>query len=65
MKQIKATQNERLDTVVFREYKSLDNFGKVLEQNKHLQNKAVLSDGDIINLPILETVIKKEVSALW
>lgn len=65
MRQIKAKEFERLDEIVNREYNSLKNFGGVLEANPHLQGKAFLNDGDVVNLPIFEQEVKKEVKALW
>ena len=65
MTQVKAKKNDRLDSIVFEYYGSLENFGKVLEANVHLQNKVILNDGDIVYLPFFEKVAKKEVKALW
>ncbi len=65
MRQIKAKERERLDEIVFREYKTLKDFGGVLEANPHLQGKTFLNDCDIINLPIFKKEVKKEVTALW
>jgi len=65
MRQIEANNKERLDEIVYREYKTLKDFGGVLEANPHLQDKSFLSDGDIVYLPIFEKEVKTEVSGLW
>lgn len=58
MKKILATEKERLDEIVYREYKTLEVFEKVLEHNPHLTSKIILNMGEIVNLPIIS--IKKE-----
>ncbi len=65
MTHIKAKDGERLDNIIFAHYGTLENFSKILEQNQHLKEKIILNDGDVINLPIFEQKVKKEVTALW
>ena len=64
---IKVTENLRLDQVVYRELKSLENFEEILKLNKHLINKPILDIGDIVYLLELKqednTIIKEK--ALW
>ncbi len=64
MMQTKAKYGERLDQIVFREYKTLDYFEKVLEANPKIANKMFLDEGDIVNLPILK-IDKKKLESLW
>jgi phage tail protein X len=66
MKKISATQNERLDSIVLREYGTLSVFEKVLEVNQHLSEKVFLQIGDIVNIPVIEIVkAPKEEDELW
>lgn len=67
MKKVIATQNERLDEIVHREYKRLqDVFEKVLDANKHLTGKVTLDLGDIVYLPVI-TLVKTQTKddELW
>ncbi|PZT47119.1 phage tail protein, partial [Helicobacter valdiviensis] len=57
-----AKDNERLDSVVYRFYGSLEYFSMVLEVNPKLT--PLLKNGDVVNLPIIEKPTNKE-EALW
>jgi phage tail protein X len=67
MKTYIAQQGDRLDQIVYKEYKTLIIFDKVLEANPHLATKVILDDNDTVNLPILELpkATTKEVKSLW
>jgi phage tail protein X len=61
-----AKDGERLDQVVYANYKSLDVFNSIMEFNKHLQDKPILSAGDVVYLPEIEVKTKiKELKSLW
>lgn len=67
MKQIIAQNGDRLDQIVYEQYKTLSVMNKVLEANTHLKNKVILVDGDVINIPVI-TIAKetiKKVKTLW
>ncbi|MFY4767449.1 tail protein X [Aliarcobacter butzleri] len=67
MKQIIAQNGDRLDQIVYEQYKTLSVMDKVLEANTHLKNKVILVDGDVINIPVI-TIAKetiKKVKTLW
>lgn len=67
MKQIIAQNGDRLDQIVYKQYKTLSVIDKVLEANTHLKNKVILEDGDVINIPVI-TIAKetiKKVKTLW
>ena len=66
-KQVIAQNGDRLDQIVYKEYKTLKVFDKVLEANPHLTAATSLKDGDIVYLPVI-TVPKneyKKVKTLW
>jgi len=67
MKTVIAQNGDRLDQIVYQEYETLDVLDKVLEANTHLNNKVILEDGDVVNIPVItiqkETI--QEVQALW
>lgn len=67
MKTYTAQNGDRLDQIVFQEYKTLIVFSKVLEANPHLVTKVILDDNDKINLPVFELpkVTTKKVKSLW
>lgn len=62
-----ANDNDRLDYLVYKHLKSLDNFSLVLEMNPHLIHKTHLNAGDKVYLSDLAPVIKQEQKAktLW
>ncbi|MGH1600825.1 tail protein X [Campylobacter majalis] len=58
-----ASDNERLDTIIYKHYGNLENFAEILAFNSHLN--AILRAGDKVFLPdIKENVVKKE-KTLW
>ena len=65
MKQVIATQNERLDEIVLREYGTLSVFEKVLEANIDISSRVYLEMGDVINLPTIAKQEKQEEDSLW
>lgn len=60
-----TSDNDRLDYLVYKHLKSLDNFSLVLEMNPHLIHKTHLNAGDKVYLPT--PVIKQESKSktLW
>ena len=67
MKTYTAQNGDRLDQIVYKEYKTLVVFDKVLEANPHLTTKVILEDNDKVNLPVLELpkATVKKVKSLW
>ena len=66
MRQIKASDNQRLDEIVFTEYGTLEFMEIVLENNPHLTTKLILNIGDVINLPIVtKNKIEEKEEVLW
>ena len=67
MKEYIATQGERLDQIIYREYKSLDKnvVNEVLKANPHLLTKLVLDAFDKVYLPEIEIKPSIEDKALW
>ena len=67
MKEYIATQGERLDQIIYREYKSLDKnvVNEVLKANPHLLTKLVLDAFDVVYLPEIEIKPSTEDKALW
>jgi len=67
MKKYVAKRGERLDEIVFKEYKTLDKevLNTVLSGNKHLLNKQKLDAFDEVFLPEIETKSKKMDKPLW
>lgn len=65
MNQVIASDNQRLDEIVYKEYGTLEFFVDVLEKNQHLTNKVILKMGDVVNLPVvIKTKVVKE-DSLW
>lgn len=62
-----ASDNDRLDYLVYKHLKSLDDFSLVLEMNPHLITKTHLNAGDKVYLPDLAPVTKQESKSktLW
>ena len=56
MREYIATQGERLDQIIYREYKSLDKnvVNEVLKANSHLLTKLILDAFDVVYLPEIE-----------
>lgn len=67
MRTITAQKGDRLDQIVYKEYGTLTIFDKVLEANTHLATKPILSDGDVVNIPVIKIKRQttKEVKSLW
>ena len=67
MREYRANQGERLDRIIYREYKTLnqDVVNKVLEANPHLLDKLVLDAFDIVYLPEITIEPNKENKTLW
>ena len=68
MKTYEAQNGDRLDTITYNTYKTLDKevLEKVFEANPHLTTKPILEFGDIVNLPVIEIAKKPtEVKTLW
>ncbi len=65
MKQYKAQNCDRLDQIVYAEYKTLDVFDKVIACNPILATKPILSDGDLVNLPVVDIKIIPKAKKLW
>ena len=69
MKTFTAQNGDRLDTIINDTYKTLDKevVKKVFEANPHLDTKPVLSNGDIVNLPVIELPKEhiKKAKTLW
>jgi len=61
-----AKDGDRIDLIVYENYKSTDPFETVLKSNKHLIKKTILSAGDKVYLPKIENKPKiKEIKSLW
>lgn len=60
-----ASDDERLDSIVYKYYKSLDNFALVLELNSNLANKTHLCAGDIVILPEIKKEDETKELSLW
>lgn len=67
MKTFTAQNGDKLDQIAYNTYGTLEHFTKVVEANPHLVNKPILSDGDVVNLPVIEVEKTKvsEVKSLW
>ncbi|WP_169753574.1 tail protein X [Campylobacter mucosalis] len=58
-----ASDNERLDTIIYKHYGTLENFAEILAFNSHLN--AILRAGDKVFLPEIKTKITKKEKTLW
>ena len=67
MKKYIAKKGERLDSIVFKEYKTLNKeiLNAVLSANKHLLKKQKLDAFDEVFLPEIEIKNKKRDKTLW
>jgi len=67
MREYIATQGERLDQIIYLEYKTLDKnvVNEVLKANPHLLTKLVLDAFDKVYLPEIEIEPSSEDKALW
>ncbi|MBR6611749.1 MAG: tail protein X [Campylobacter sp.] len=59
-----AKENEKLDIICYKHYKTLAVFNIFLRHNTHLTNKP-LKAGDIVYLPKITIESKKAVKQLW
>jgi phage tail protein X len=62
MKTYRASEGERLDTIVYAHYDTLEVFPQVLQLNARLTT--LLKDGDIVKLPDITITAIKE-PELW
>lgn len=58
-----AKDKERLDSIVYKHYGTLENFTEILAFNSHLN--AVLKVGDKVFLPKIKTKTTKKENTLW
>ncbi|PPB51490.1 tail protein X [Campylobacter hyointestinalis] len=58
-----ANDGERLDTIVYKHYGTLENFAEILAFNSHLN--AILKVGDKVFLPEIKTKTAKKENTLW
>ena len=68
MTQYRPQEGERLDTIIFKAYGSLDAdiIERVMEENKHLLERTVLVAGDVVFLPTFEQADTiSATKALW
>ncbi len=68
MNEYRAADGDRLDTIVFKYYGSIEAYimESVMDANPHLLDKIVLSAGDIVYLPEIETgPTETTTKALW
>jgi phage tail protein X len=65
MKQYKADDGDRLDQIIYKEYKTLSVFDKVIAYNPILATKPILSDGDIVKLPVIVVETTQKAKKLW
>ena len=66
MKEYIAAQGERLDQIIYREYKNLDKntLNEVLKANPHLLDKFTLNAFDKVYLPEIKTPSNED-KVLW
>ncbi len=68
MTQYRPQEGERLDTIIFKAYGSLDAdiVERVMDENKHLLERTVLVAGDVVYLPTFEQSSSVSTTkALW
>ncbi len=66
MKQVIASDKQRLDEIVYKEYGTLEFMEIVLDHNPHLTSKLVLNTKDVVNIPIIKKKKDEEKEdALW
>ncbi|MBE3607053.1 tail protein X [Campylobacter sp. RM13119] len=58
-----AKDGERLDTIVYKHYGTLENFSEILAFNSHLN--AVLKAGDRVKMPEIKAKATKKEKTLW
>lgn len=65
MKKVEASDNQRLDEIVYEQYGTLEFMEIVLENNPHLTTKLVLNIGDVVYLPTVDKTIEIKEDELW
>jgi len=62
-----AKQGDRLDSIIYKHYKSLDKdiVEAVLKENRHLLKKCLLDAFDKVYLPEIEIKTEQKGRALW
>lgn len=65
MKKVEASDNQRLDEIVYKEYGTLEFMEIVLENNPNLTTKLVLNIGDVVYLPIVDKTVEIKEDELW
>lgn len=65
MNRVIASDNQRLDEIVYKEYGTLEFFVDVLEKNQHLTNKVILKMGDVVNIPVITKNKEIKEDSLW
>ncbi|CUU82909.1 tail protein X [Campylobacter hyointestinalis] len=58
-----AKDKERLDSIVYKHYGTLENFTEILAFNSHLNS--VLKAGDRVFLPEIKAKVTKKEKTLW
>ncbi|MBE2985439.1 tail protein X [Campylobacter sp. RM9344] len=58
-----VSDNERLDTIIYKHYGTLENFAEILAFNSHLN--AISRAGDRVFLPEIKTEVVKKERSLW
>jgi phage tail protein X len=66
MKHTIATQNDRLDQIIYAHYGTLDVMNEVMMTNAHLMGKPILDNGDKVYLPDIKLPDQTESGvSLW
>lgn len=66
MKHTIATQNDRLDQIIYAHYGTLDVMNEVMMANANLMGKAILDNGDKVYLPDIKLPDQTESGvSLW
>lgn len=67
MKHVVASQNDRLDTIVYTYYGTLEPLNMVMLANAHLMSKTLLDAGDKVYLPTYTATKESESDgvSLW
>lgn len=67
MRCVIATKNDRIDSIVYAYYGSLNPLNEVMMANAHLMSKPLLDDGDKVFLPTYEAETSSESDgvSLW
>lgn len=60
-----ANDGDRIDTIVYKTYGTLEPLWMVFEANRELLNCETLKSGDVVILPPYEPKPKEETKALW